>query len=245
MAIVCCLVAILRINHIQYSGLVGSVFVALGGTSSAIWGLVVSKQSGRVSSYKQVLLDFLDIKAPVKRYGLMLIFILILFGKPMVMGEVQPHVQWYTFIMAFIVSIIFGGIEEIGWRYTFQPMIEKHISYELASFITFVFWGIWHYMYFYISDSLTGTEHGTFLVGLLGSCFILSAIYKVSGRLWLCVMYHCLLNMLSQTMVSASFHEVLIGNSIGILLAIVVVRSHKLNTIFKANEQVTEQLNKR
>ena len=47
-----------------------------------------------------------------------------------------------------LLFLAFGGIEEIGWRYTFQPLLEESIPYEVASLVTFLCWGTWHYMYF-------------------------------------------------------------------------------------------------
>ena len=229
MAVICGIVEILRINNIQYPDIINLVFLALGGTSSAMWGIIVSKKSGRINSYKQILRDFFYMRVSIKLYGLMILFLMILFGTQILSGRLVSGVKWYTFILLFGQAIIFGGIEEIGWRYTFQPILEKNMSFELASLITFVSWGTWHYMYFYITDSLTQIDHSTFLIGLLGSCFIIGALYKVSYSLWLCVMYHCLLNVLSQTTLPNSLGKVILYNGIGIILAIVISR----NRIFK------------
>ena len=233
MAIVCGIEAMLEINHIQYGKIVELLFLGVGGTSSALWGIIVAKKSGRISSYKQVLRDFLSIKASIRLYGLIVLFWVIIFGYPIVTGKLIEGVKWHTFILFFVQAIIFGGIEEIGWRYTFQPMVEMHVSFECASMITFMWWGIWHYMYFYITDSLTAIEHSTFIIGLLGSCFILGAIYRISQNLWLCVMYHCLFNMFSQAMLPNTLIETILYNVIGILIAIIVVRSKGINAILK------------
>ena len=99
----------------------------------------------------------------------------------------------------------------------------------MACICTFGSWSLWHYMYFYLTNSLSMINHVSFLVGLLGSCFILGAIYKISKSLWLCVLYHCILNVLSQTLIANSLKMVIICNSICIILSILIVRNYKMH----------------
>ena len=151
---------------------------------------------------------------------MVLLFIMILFGASLFTGNVQEGVMWYTFPSCFVIALLFGGIEEIGWRYTFQPMLEKRIPYEIASVLTFLSWGLWHYMYFYITDSIAGMQHVSFLFGLLVSCFVLGAIYRITHSLWLCVLYHCLVNTFSQTLASGGYASGLLC----IVAAVMIVR---------------------
>lgn len=222
--LLCIVKFILEVLHIQYPEFLNMLFLIVGGTSSAVWGIIISKKSGRFADYKNLLKDYFGFKQPLKFYGIVVLFILIVFGLQLFTARISDGVVWYTFPIFFLQSIIFGGIEEIGWRYTFQPMTEKYMSFEIASIVTFLSWGIWHYMYFYITDSFAQIQHLNFLIGLLGNCFILGAIYKLSNSLWLCVLYHCLLNMFSQTMTSNNLSITIICNSVCILLSILLVR---------------------
>lgn len=79
-------------------------------------------------------------------------------------------------------------------------------------------------MYFFITDTLVNINHVSFLLGLLGNCFILGAVYKLSHSLWLCVMYHTLLNVFSQTMNSGTVMQTLTTTAISVILAIFFVR---------------------
>ncbi len=226
MALVCGIKLFLETMNIRYPGGCMLLFLAFGGTSSALWGIIVSKKSGNVSRYIDVLKDYFGLKQPIRLYGLVMLFLLIIFGIQIVTGKVVDGVMWHTFPILFVQALVFGGIEEIGWRYTFQPLLEKSIPFEVASVITFFSWGIWHYMYFYMTDTISFIQHDTFLVGLLGSCFILGAIYRISQSLWLCVLYHCSLNMFSQTMAANSFVTTVICNVVCICLAILIVRKN-------------------
>ena len=44
------------------------------------------------------------------------------------MGGMLQVKNWYTPVILVVKAILFGGIEEIGWRYTFQPIIEEQHS---------------------------------------------------------------------------------------------------------------------
>ena len=100
--------------------------------------------------------------------------------------------------LLFFKAIVFGGIEELGWRYSFQPSIEKRIPYIASTLITFVCWGVWHILFFYNDGSLGCIDILGFLLGLLTNSFILSALFAYSNSLWICVMTHALINTFSQ-----------------------------------------------
>ena len=231
---VCFIVAVLRATHIEYPEILTLLFLIIGGGSSAIWGIIVSLKSKRIDSGLKILTDFFNVRQPVALYGLVAAFLAILFAPQLLSGLVLDGTKWYSFILLFLQSLVFGGIEEIGWRYTFQPIVEKRVSFALASVFTFLAWGLWHYMYFYLTGSIQYIQHLPFLIGLLGSSFILGAIYEISESLWLCVMYHCLLNVFSQTLLANSLRIVILCNTFCILLAIVLVgvcKRHRPRTV--------------
>lgn len=235
MSIICIIAAILRQNQISYPPILDMLFMIIGGVSTALWGIIVSVKYKNITGLT-ILREFFHIKQPILSYGMVLIFILIIFGIPILRQSFVEGVQWYSFIILFLQAIVFGGIEEIGWRYTWQPIIERKVSFPLASIATFVSWGIWHYMYFYVTDTLGNMEHISFLIGLLGSCFILGAIYKVTKSLWLCVLYHCLLNVFSQTLQANQLGMVILCNAAGIIIACVIVWIDKQERCGKEND---------
>lgn len=224
MLLICIILAVLRLNQIEYPKGLDILFLIAGGSSTALWGIIVSLKYQYVSSGLKIIKDFFDIKQPPLYYGLVISFILVIFGPPMCSDKLLGGVRWYSFFIFFAQSIIFGGIEEIGWRYTWQPVIEKKIGFELACILTFLSWGVWHYMYFYLVGGIETINHMTFLIGLLGSCFILAAVYRLTKSLWLCVFYHCVLNAFSQILDMNSLPQVILTNVLGIILSIVLVR---------------------
>ena len=192
------MVLILRAGEVRvdYGTPIGLFTLMLGGLSSAIWGAIISIRYHH-SSFKQLVRDFFQVKQAPLNYLLVLIFLCLDFLPYVFSGEMIIP-TWYLPIILFVKALVFGGIEEIGWRYFFQPTLQEKLTYLVSTLCTFVAWSLWHILYFYIDGSLARIHLLLFLLGLLSNCFILSAIYTKTRSLWLCVMTHALINALSQ-----------------------------------------------
>ena len=203
---------------VDFTSPIGIIAVVLGGLSSAFWGGLASI-SYRQSSFKQVLKDFFQVNQPLSSYLLVLIFLVLDF-LPLVLSCRMVIQAWYLPIILFLKALVFGGIEEIGWRYFFQPALQEKLTYLVSTLYTFLAWSLWHLLYFYIDGSLATIHFLPFLLGLLSNCFILSAIYTNTRSLWLCVMTHALINALSQLSSTESVWLSLVIKVLIILLAI-------------------------
>ena len=203
---------------IDYTTALGMLAIGIGGISSALWGIIVTIRYKK-ATLKKILIDFVNVRQPFSGYILVFVFLLLDFA---LQGGKYYINSWYIPIILFLKAILFGGIEEIGWRYTFQPILEEKFNYILSTIITFVSWGIWHLLYFYIEGSLYQVIVTEFLLGLLTNCFILSALYNKTRSLWICVMTHALINMLSQISYGGNFYVSIICKVIIIIIAIVV-----------------------
>ena len=181
---------------VDFTSPMGIIAVIVGGLSSALWGSFASI-SYHQSSFKQLVRDFFQVKQAPLNYLLVLIFLGLDFLPPILSGGMLIQV-WYFPIILFVKALVFGGIEEIGWRHFFQPALQEKLTYLVSTLCTFVAWSLWHILYFYIDGSLARIHLLPFLLGLLSNCFILSAIYTKTRSLWLCVMTHALINALSQ-----------------------------------------------
>ena len=208
---------------VDFTSSFGIIAIIVGGLSSALWGSLASI-SYHQSCFKQVLKDFFQVKDSLANYCLVLVFLLLDFfpfsfgGKVTTQSLVLP-------VVLFFKALLFGGIEEIGWRYFFQPTLEERIPYLSATLITFLAWSSWHLFYFYIDGSLAVIQLLPFLVGLLTNCFILSALYHKTQNLWICVMTHALINALSQMSSTESVWLSLVIKVLIILLAIRIASS--------------------
>lgn len=201
----------------------GIIAVIVGGLSSALWGSLASI-SYHQSSFKQLLKDFFQVKDSLANYFLVFIFLVLDFFPSILGGKIITQ-SLVLPVVLFFKALIFGGIEEIGWRYFFQPTLEERKPYLSATLITFLAWSSWHLFYFYIDGSLAVIQLFPFLVGLLTNCFILSALYHKTQNLWICVMTHALINALSQLSSTESVWLSLVIKVLIILLAIKIASS--------------------
>ena len=219
------IVLILRAGEVRvdYGTPIGLFTLMLGGLSSAIWGAIISIRYHH-SSFKQLVRDFFQVKQAPLNYLLVLIFIGLDFLPQVFSGEMIIP-TWYFPIILFVKALVFGGIEEIGWRYFFQPTLQEKLTYLVSTLCTFVAWSLWHLLYFYIDGSMATVHLLPFLLGLLSNCFILSAIYTKTRSLWLCVMTHALINALSQLSSTESVWLSLVIKVLIILLAMRIASS--------------------
>lgn len=219
------IVLILRAGgvRVDYGTPIGLFTLMLGGLSSAIWGAIISIRYHH-SSFKQLVRDFFQVKQAPLNYLLVLIFIGLDFLPQVFSGEMIIP-TWYLPIILFVKALVLGGIEEIGWRYFFQPTLQEKLTYLVSTLCTFVAWSLWHLLYFYIDGSMATVHLLPFLLGLLSNCFILSAIYTKTRSLWLCVMTHALINALSQLSSTESVWLSLVIKVLIILLAMRIASS--------------------
>lgn len=226
--IVCFIVFLLRGNGIvvDYTNVVGMFAIGVGGISSALWGTVIAVKYKNYT-LKKVLKDFCNVGQGYRNYLLLFLFLVANFCYIFFGGELRIS-AWYVPIVMLFKHIIFGGIEEVGWRYVFQPILQERCKYIASTLITFVAWGIWHFSYFYIEGTLSQVQASQFLLGLLVNCFILSALFILTKSLWICVMTHSLINVFSQLAVGGNLYVSYVCKIIIILAAVgFVIREEK------------------
>lgn len=227
MWIVCIITFILR-NHgvgVDFTTPAGVIALGIGGTSSALWGIIIAIKYKKCR-LKHILKDFFCIRQKYSDYLLVLTFLSLDFCCVLFGGKLQIS-AWYTPALLFLKAILFGGIEEIGWRYTFQPILEEQFCYITSTIITFFVWGAWHFSYFYVEGTLAQIQVIDFLVGLLVNCFILSSLYIKTNSLWICVMTHSLINVFSQLVIGGNQYVLCICRIVIIVIAVVLSRQKR------------------
>lgn len=218
--LIACIMVLLFKNNI-----VSVLAIIIGGVSSALWGIIVSNKYKGIK-IKLILYDFINIKKSYKYYLLIFMYLLLDFCYISIGGTFKIN-TWYIPVILFFKAIIYGGIEEIGWRYTFQSILEEKFNFVISSIITFVFWGIWHFMYFYIEGTIYQIQIIPFLIGLLTNCFILASLFRITKSLSICVITHSLINMFSQIVYGGNKIVSIICNIIIICISIIISNKYK------------------
>lgn len=120
-------------------------------------------------------------------------------------------------------AVLYGGNEELGWRGTLQPLLQKKMPYIPATLIVGAIWVSWHIpLWFIEGNSHQSMSFASFAVlGILLS-FWLSAIYNVSGSIIFCMILHGITNTLMGVFAPTSNLVYWIGLSLLTAAAIVI-----------------------
>ena len=102
---------------VDYTTPIGMLAIGLGGVSSALWGMIIAVNYKKYSG-KRNLKDFFSIKQKTSSYLWVLSFLFLDFCYLAFDGKLVLD-AWYLPIILFLKAILFGGIEEVGWRYVF------------------------------------------------------------------------------------------------------------------------------
>jgi membrane protease YdiL (CAAX protease family) len=214
------------------------ILYVIGGLSPTIFGYIFSKKLNRIKGFVPLVKEYFSVKQPLKYYALMIVFIALYFGVPTIMNGITSGTAWYLGFPLILQMIFFGGLEELGWRYTLQPTLEKHVPFFAASLITACVWAVWHLPLFFIEGVSKGKNFGLFAVGVFGMAFALAAIYRISKSIWICVLFHAVINAFSQVwIISQNLEVVCISAIVTIALSIIVIAVD--NHSIKAKKEVS------
>jgi len=125
----------------------------------------------------------------------------------------------YTSILSIPLMIIFGGLEELGWRYILQKQLQKRFYLEVATSITAIVWAIWHLPLFFIyGTAQNNLSFILFTIMVFGMSFALTSIYYISNSIWLCILFHSSINALSSTWIIKDNLEIKTCTSLAIII---------------------------
>ena len=212
----------------------GQVLYILGGSSPTIMAFVVVHVFYNAEDKKAFYRSLVDFKQPFVYYAFALlmpialgmIFLLVSFltGKP-AFSQVSSPLQFFIF---FFPAIIFGGLEEVGWRGILQERLSnKNKPLPLAIIIGLI-WGAWHLPMFLIPD-LGNTPAGYLpfvLQGIILS-MVITYLYAKTASIPLTVFCHAAVNAAGSMGLLMPFENrqdvfiyILIGLALGAVLLI-------------------------
>jgi hypothetical protein len=167
----------------------------LGGFSPTIASYLVLKRNNKVTGLKEWFKNIFTFKSGVLFYLLVVLFGVIYLVPQILISGVKEMSPLYMFFLNLPIMLVGGGMEEAGWRYILQPELDKKYRFILSSIIVAVIWSVWHLPLFFIPEvGQYGENFGLFAIGVLGLTFALGAIRKISGNVFLCVLFHCIAN---------------------------------------------------
>ncbi len=199
--------------------------------SPAIASYILLKKNNKIADFKEWLKTVFYAKNNISLYlfvaaGLALYFMIHL----AISGRAEMALPFYMFFLALPGNLIIGGLEEAGWMYILQPMLDKKYGFVLSSLLFGGIWILWHIPLFFIP----GTSHyeglidfWMFAVQLIAFRFLYGAIYKISGkgRVFMCVLCHTMFNAASSVfgILPMTWAGTIAANAVIVFVSIVTV----------------------
>lgn len=191
------------LGAIKFMSVLGVILFLLGGfgpTFSAIMCI-----EGKITFKKILRLSFSYQKKSWWAFVLISLLLGAVIGVSS--GELNPAFPWYSWpIVLLATTFIGGGNEELGWRGTLQPILDRVITARVKNktlgFIATVVivgavWAIWHLpLWFVVGSTQQGMNFGVFALQALFLSFLLGYIYRKTGSVFFCMIFHGLANLL-------------------------------------------------
>lgn len=170
----------------------------LGGLSPTIASFIALKKNNEISSAKEWFKNIFDFKHTVFSYVFVLALGVLFILPQCLISGFESGAPLFAIIVMIPMMLIGGGLEEAGWRYILQPELEKKYSFTVSTIVVSMIWWLWHLPLFFIQGvSQYGQNYFAFGINVLGVSFALASIRKNTESVWLCVLFHCLVNSLS------------------------------------------------
>lgn len=167
----------------------------LGAFSTTIASYIALKKNGEVKGFKEWLKNVFDVKQSIWSYIAVIALVAVNTLALCLSGGFTMAAPVYMIILMLPIMLIGGGLEEAGWRYITFPALEKKFGFAPAALIMGLIWAFWHLPLFYIPCvNQYGENFLAFIFGCIALSFMLGAIRKVTGSVWLCVLTHMLIN---------------------------------------------------
>ncbi len=186
---------------LELNSLWGQALYILGGSSPTIIAFVVVHVYYAEDEKKAFYRKLLNFKQPIPYYlfaimmpiglGLMFFLTAYLLGTPLFDQVSTP----FQFFLLFVPAIIFGGLEEVGWRGILQDQLEARFGSLRLAILIGLIWGLWHLPMFLIPD-LGNTPAGLLPFALQGVVFSLfmTWLYQKTASIPLVVFFHAAIN---------------------------------------------------
>lgn len=188
----------------------------LGGFAPTLASYLSLRKEKRVRGFSEWLKNVFGLKQSLSSYLLLILFAALYLLPQYILCGGSPVMSFAEALLLLPLMLPGGGLEEAGWRYALQPELEKKYSFTVSTLLVGCVWWLWHLPLFFISEAgQYGNDYLVYGIGIIGVSFALAALKRATGSVWLCVLFHCLLNLLPMAF---ALEENLIGNAVTALI---------------------------
>lgn len=228
------LILLTALGAVKFASPLGIILFGIGGFGPTISAFMCI--DGKLSWRK--VRDFI-FSHQKRTFGYLLLFaILEITAVALSSMEVNPTMPWYALPLVFIMcTLIGGGNEELGWRGTLQPLLDrvfakrlpnKTLRFTVISLLIGAIWGVWHLPLWFVSGSTQQSmPFGWFFLSTLLLSFWLGCIYYKTHSVLFCMLFHGLSNVLMSFFVIKINWILIVGFLLITLLSVGVVALSK------------------
>lgn len=223
------LILLTALNITKFADPLSMVFFIIGGFGPTISAIMCI--DGKINP-KKILNFIFEHKSKALIY--FLLFVILECAVIMLStSSTNPATPIYALPIVFIVSSLFGGgNEELGWRGTMQPLLERvlgqKIKNPILNFVVTVLligvvWALWHLPLWFVNGSpQQALPFFWFALDALIQSIILGSLYHRTGSVFYCMLLHGLINTLLGFFVVEINWILILGYLIVTILAILI-----------------------
>ncbi len=188
---------------IEFNSAAGQVILIIGGSAPTVGAYLAVARTQNYGSLREFNSRVFKVKVKPGYYlfaiftpvvlGLMGLVLAIAIDKEYLLHN--PTQPVYIFATAFLLSIVMGGIEEVGWRGVLQPSLTGRFNLFTSNYIIGIIWALWHLPFFYIVGTAhQGNSFLLFALAAIGFSSFLTWLYAKTNSIFLCILFHASIN---------------------------------------------------
>ena len=207
-----------------------------GAFSTTIASYIALKKNGQVTGFKEWIKNVFDFKHNALSYVLVVALAFVQALLQCFIGGFELRAPLYMIILMLPIMLVGGGMEEWGWRYITFPELDKKFGFIIGALITGIIWSFWHLPLFFIPDvHQYGQNFLGFTINVIGTGFAVGAIRKVTGSIWLCTLFHMIVNAIPESLGYDFYNPVSssITTIIMIVISVMLVFLNKKRIVFR------------
>ncbi|HHT7110510.1 TPA: CPBP family intramembrane glutamic endopeptidase [Bacillus cereus] len=189
------LISLIRLNITTFGTPLAMILFVFGGIMPAIIAISLKKKYGSQDEFRSFIKNIVNPKHHFAWYTLIIILAFISCYLPIIFGGAKMQTPLYVALISFPIMIVGGGLEEIGWRGFLQPALQKRFSVFLSTVIVSGIWAIWHWpLWFIPGTNQTQRDFIAFIITTMAMSFLLTTIFNATKSIFMCLIFHALLN---------------------------------------------------
>ena len=103
-----------------------------------------------------------------------------------------PFSPWYAVLPAAALALVFGPVEELGWRGVALPLLQRRFTPLVAALVVGFVWALWHVPAFLFGGTVQSSwSFVPFFVGVIALSVIITPMFNATrGSILMAALFH-------------------------------------------------------